>query len=515
MFNLVIAGPGAGKTTSLVKHIKETLADLSQTPYQFCAVITYTNAAAEEIRQRLQREMMIPSNVFIGTTHQFLIRFIIEPYAHLDNIPREKLYTDAVKLAKAMTNQYAQRATEKKIADSLAERGIIIYDKILEIADRLVDKPSVIKLLSERLKYIFIDEYQDTRLLQHQVFEKIYDQGNTNLRFIGDPLQSIYGFSYIQSQLKQEPKPASFSDAPILKLKNHQKCNLTYIKSNYRSSEEIVSLVNCFTQKIDLTQTAENNAVKSGIPIIFIENKTLPDIINAFDAIAEKHNLSEETDKLHKLLLAKEWKYFERINDSHQVDELDYGTHTINSQYQQVKQCVLAALGLKRKDIIEISSKETNFEKTLSWRLFCLQMLSNIKTTPIENVKGHIRQEFISKYKKPLPHADNSDENNTSIKSTVEKLCRSAKPKTSNSFYSSVHSAKGLEATCVLVYTNTNNQLEKWLDYDNVDNNDDNFRLGYVAFSRARKLLCVSCKEKPKVATLGKMRAMGFSFEKL
>jgi len=514
MFDLVIAGPGAGKTTSLVKKVKEILGDLSENPYQFGAVITYTNAAAEEIRQRLQRDMTIPSNVFIGTTHQFLIRFIVQPYGHLANLPQEKLYIDAVKMTTQMNNVFKQMATEKKIAESLSQRGIIIYDKILEIADRLVSQPKVCKLISERIKYLFIDEYQDAQLLQHQVFEKIYEQGNTNLYCIGDPLQSIYGFSYANSQLlTKPPKPESFGDAPIQRFKSHANCNLNYIRDNHRSSCDIVALINLYTFKVDLAQTSVNGDVNVDAPIIFINCNTLSDIADNFNRLVEEYEATVEDGKLHKLFLAKDWKHFDGLSDSHEVSELDYGSHTINNQFQEMKQCVLGALGLLRKDIIEFSSKQTHFEKRLSWRLFCLQTLSEIKANQIDDVKTYIQQEFEKKYQKPIPHAHNADEKNTSIKSTAEKLCRSAKQKTSDSFYSSVHSAKGLEATCVLVYTNTANQLEKWLDFENVDNDDDGFRLGYVAFSRARKILCIACRETPKASTIEKMERLNFHFK--
>lgn len=509
MFNLVIAGPGAGKTTSLVENVKRVLGDLCENPYKYCAVITYTNAAAEEIRLRLQKEINITSNIFIGTTHQFLIRFIVEPYAHLDNIPKEKMYIDAVKMVNSMANQYAQRATEKNIADSLAQRGIIIYDKILEIAERLINKPKVCGLVSQRLKYVFIDEYQDTRLLQHQIFEKIYQQGKTNLYYIGDPLQSIFQFSYNTSQLKKEPKPKSFKDCPILLLKNHPNRILNYIYDNHRSSCEIVDLLKYFTCKIDLEQTSRNANVNADIPVFFLSQNSLADIATEFNNLIQEYEVSKEEGKIYKLFLAKDWKHFTGIDSTHEIDELDYGNHKINNQYQEIKHCVLGALGMKKKDIIESSSKQTYFEKRLSWRLFCLQTLQEIKDNQIDDVKSHIQQSFIQKYRKPLPHNDRADEKNTSIKNTAEKLTRSAKEKMSDSFYSSVHLAKGLEATCVLVYTHTANQLEKWLDYEKVDNNDDGYRLGYVAFSRARKVLCVACREKPNDSTLEKMENLG------
>lgn len=90
---IIIAGPGAGKTYDLKNEVINCLPNLDRN--RFCAVITYTNAATEELRQRISMDTPIPSNVFIGTIHSFLIRFIIEPFGHLVGIvPLKKNYID-------------------------------------------------------------------------------------------------------------------------------------------------------------------------------------------------------------------------------------------------------------------------------------------------------------------------------------------------------------------------------------------------------------------------------------
>ena len=75
---LVIAGPGAGKTHYIIEKVIEKLPMLAA--HRFLAVITYTNAATCEIYERLSKKMDIPSNVFIGTIHSFLVRFILKPF---------------------------------------------------------------------------------------------------------------------------------------------------------------------------------------------------------------------------------------------------------------------------------------------------------------------------------------------------------------------------------------------------------------------------------------------------
>lgn len=78
---LVIAGPGAGKTHNMVQRVLESIENLH--PARYCVVITYTNAATDEIKTRLANQIKIPENVFIGTIHSFLNKFFIIPYASI------------------------------------------------------------------------------------------------------------------------------------------------------------------------------------------------------------------------------------------------------------------------------------------------------------------------------------------------------------------------------------------------------------------------------------------------
>jgi DNA helicase-2/ATP-dependent DNA helicase PcrA len=64
---LVIAGPGAGKTYSMVDEVMKVLPNLDNN--RFCVVITYTNAATDKIRNKMQKKIKIPENVFIGTIY--------------------------------------------------------------------------------------------------------------------------------------------------------------------------------------------------------------------------------------------------------------------------------------------------------------------------------------------------------------------------------------------------------------------------------------------------------------
>jgi DNA helicase II / ATP-dependent DNA helicase PcrA len=77
---------------------------------------------------------------------------------------------------------------------------------------------------------------------------------------------------------------------------------------------------------------------------------------------------------------------------------------------------------------------------------------------------------------------------------------------------SSIHRAKGLEATAVLVVAKTRNELMKWLVKGKAargTDKADTCRLGFVAFSRARELLCIAALESLDDASLAELQYLG------
>jgi len=122
---LVLSGPGSGKTTGMIDEIIEKIVSLK--PCQYMAVITYTNAATENIKEQLDKKIPIPHNLFIGTIHSFLNRFIVIPYAPLLNVcPSDMCYIDEI----AVNDTRLRNLVNKQARD----KGIITYDQIEWIA---------------------------------------------------------------------------------------------------------------------------------------------------------------------------------------------------------------------------------------------------------------------------------------------------------------------------------------------------------------------------------------------
>jgi len=502
---LVIAGPGGGKTHNMVGEILNSIETLS--PTRHCAVITYTNAATENIKARIENKIAIPQNIFIGTTHSFLIKFIFEPFAHLFDITTvDKHYIDAVKLSYSAKNTFAKKNGEITLASNLLLNGIVTYDKILEQSFELLKNEAVLKAVSNRLQYVFIDEYQDSRVYQHKIIQKIVEQGRTKLYCIGDPLQSIFRFTYTQSQLRKEPKPNSFQETPLLELCKEKKDETVFITENFRSSTPIVTLINKFIVKFNSSFQQEAKGVNSEInyPVVFVKENEIKKIIEEYNSCKQHFEITNEDEKITKnLFLSDEWSLFESIASETNLNRLVKDNSKPSSQLGEVMQLATAMIGLKKREIISITTDE------LTYRKFSLKVFKTIRQRVFNDdthCENSIRKMFQDEFKVELDKETKGKVHTTRATENIKTINSN---KTTTDFYSTIHTAKGLEATSVLVCAKTQNQLLKWLAADKIITDDDDFRLGYVAFSRARKFLAIACLQPVDLETINIIKSLG------
>lgn len=488
---LIIAGPGAGKTHNMINLIVDTLpkTNLCRT----IAVITYTNEAAKEIRERLTRTTKIGRNIFIGTIHSFLIRYFIEPYGHLIGfVPDSATYIDGAKLPYQAKNQFAQKNMEIKRANQLAELGLITYDKVLEISYQIVCNERICKAIAYRIEYLFIDEYQDARIYQHKILQQLFQTGKIKIATVGDPMQSIYSFTYIQSQLKNEPKPDSYDKMPIIDLKNKSNnednisCN--FFEKNHRSRPNIVNFLNIFNVEINQEYVREDN----GVPVHFIKRDSIEKIIAEFFSIQKHYNICKEKDiRIANLILSKHWKTHDLLPTEYRISKISSTDISSEGLLKEMLRCIYGILNLTPKDI----TNKYNVS-SLEIRKFAFSIIRIIKNQEFESdshLENYIRKVFEKRFNIPL---ETSLKGSVDVANSIKKIRqRFGEKEINDNYFSSIHTSKGLEATSVLVLAETNNSLTKWLECKKGTTSGltDEHRLGFVAFSRARDLLCISC----------------------
>ncbi len=268
---LVLSGAGTGKTKVLTTRLAYLLANHKANPWE-CLVVTFTNRAAREMRERVENLIGDAVNsVWLGTFHSIcvkilrnhaelvglssnftilseddqkrLLKQIMEansidvqkypPQAVLDKISRWKdkgLTTDKI------SSDYKENTTTeiyKLYQARLLELNCVDFgDIILHTLKILMEHTNILERYQNRFKYIMVDEYQDTNVSQYLLI-RLLSQKYRNLCCVGDDDQSIYSWrgAEIENILRFSK---DFADAKIIRLER-----------NYRSTANILSAASC------------------------------------------------------------------------------------------------------------------------------------------------------------------------------------------------------------------------------------------------------------------------------
>lgn len=271
---LILAGAGSGKTRVLTHRIAYLMEEKHVSPYNIMA-ITFTNKAAAEMRNRVNKIVGFGAEqVWVSTFHSACVRILRRyidrigystDFTIYDTDDQKRLMKNVIKDLNLDSKIYKENGMLNKISDfknklmttgdvsSMAKRDFRmlnvskIYDNYQEALknnnaldfDDLIMKtvqlftkcPEVLESYQDRLRYIMVDEYQDTNAAQF-AFVKLLAQKHQNLCVVGDDDQSIYKFrgADITNILQFEKY---FPNARVIKL-----------EQNYRSTKNILEAAN-------------------------------------------------------------------------------------------------------------------------------------------------------------------------------------------------------------------------------------------------------------------------------
>jgi len=294
---IVLAGPGSGKTR-VVTHRIAALIHQGVYPSRIVA-LTFTNKAAEEMKTRLQT--LAPNcYVRIGTFHSFCA-YLLRRYIDMVGLaPNFTIYdseyslnlikgiTDSISLPSGITPQKIADAVSKaknqliraddyiasyhSLLGKVVEEVYPLYQKellranavdfddlLLHTAVLLKENPELRSGLDNRYRYVLVDEYQDTNLVQYFIAKALCID-HQNLAVTGDPDQSIYGWrgADIRNILDFEK---DYPDATVIRL-----------EQNYRSTPQILDVADVLiqnnTQRKDKRLTTDN---PSGKPVRLVQ----------------------------------------------------------------------------------------------------------------------------------------------------------------------------------------------------------------------------------------------------
>ena len=238
----VIAGPGTGKTKTLVEHIAYLVDALGVKSGEITAV-TFTNQAAAEMRTRLEQRLggkRAVSGITIGTFHAICRKLL----GDVRLISQTEALTQAEQVLRAAGRKGSPRAllqsvSRVKCGSSLEEAQLDqdLYDAYrdrlralgaLDFDDLLSEGLKVDTAGQRRFTHLLVDEFQDVSQIQYELV-RAWSRNGKSLFVIGDPDQSIYGFRGATGQCFQQ----LLTDCP--------ETRVIHLTENYRSSPEILT----------------------------------------------------------------------------------------------------------------------------------------------------------------------------------------------------------------------------------------------------------------------------------
>ncbi|NEQ69255.1 MAG: UvrD-helicase domain-containing protein [Symploca sp. SIO2D2] len=276
---LVIAGPGSGKTRVLTERIRRLLTT-SQGHFRILA-LTFTNKAANEMRERLIEFPDIHQRAFIGTLHSFCLEVLanrgksvgIEGRPNLleSNQDRRQILLQAVmddpklqfelyatgdaksqrkKLSEWFNTierfkkdlyppeaikKYTERRVYEAYNQALCSSNTVDFDDLLLLTYQLfTERPKIADFYRRQYRYICLDEAQDLNEAQYQVICALCGSEYRNVMMVGDPNQAIFGWN------GADPKYLEWFEQDF-------QAKRIEMRENFRSSQAVVRTA----QKLD------------------------------------------------------------------------------------------------------------------------------------------------------------------------------------------------------------------------------------------------------------------------
>jgi DNA helicase-2/ATP-dependent DNA helicase PcrA len=293
---LIIAGPGSGKTFTLVERIVHLIKQKGVSP-ESVFVVTFTDKAARELTTRISNrlgELDIKFNLnemYLGTFHSICLRLLedhreftrlkrnfslmdefdqqyflyqrMKEFRELENVelvigaPKTGRWAQSENLMKAV-NKVAEEALEiealtkaphpevralaacrTKYQELIAENNALDFSGIQYEALQLLEKnPAVLEKVQSRITYFMVDEYQDTNTIQEGILRLLMGT-RQNLCVVGDDDQGLYRFRGATIR--------NILEFPDLFPKG--KCKQIRLSVNYRSHPGIITFYNEWMQR--------------------------------------------------------------------------------------------------------------------------------------------------------------------------------------------------------------------------------------------------------------------------
>ncbi|HON55711.1 MAG TPA: UvrD-helicase domain-containing protein, partial [bacterium] len=402
---LIFAGAGSGKTRVITYRIYNLIKNHNIYPSSILAV-TFTNKAANEMKERVEELLEHNTNCQISTFHSFglrLLRYyskelnISSDFVIYDEADQEQLIKKVLKNMNIDHQKYKPSSYQNKInryKDNMYSMEYIknnddllslpleleVYEEYerlkkinnaLDFADLIIKSIELLKLNNEtslkikkRYEYIMVDEFQDTNAAQYELLKLLSSEHN-NICVVGDDDQSIY----------------SWRGAIMMNILNFEKdypnTKVIKLEQNYRSTQKILELSNTIIK---------NNRLRADKTLYTERKFGVPPIIKMLvDDYAEAQYV---VDKIKELIKTGKYKYkdfaiFVRTNNQTRLFEEKL-------RYANIPYIVIGAVSFysrkEIKDVIAYLKFIVNPSDSVSLERIINTPKRNIGDTTIEKI---------------------------------------------------------------------------------------------------------------------------------
>lgn len=552
----VTAGPGAGKTYWLVQHIKNVLKNSQRLHSAAkIACITYTNVAVEEIQKRLGSDCdrvevsTIHSFLYANVVKPYIHLLTddngncIVNYqqidGHVEHVPsvgrvmqnRElcrvvkqnpalegslrgvlatlEWFFEGDKLVLEPRKDWARNICKNlPIEDFFIKykkmfwfEGIIHHGDVLYFSYNILKKHPVIgNFIVVKYPYIFLDEFQDTNPIQTQIIKWLGKQGSI-VGVIGDPAQSIYKF-----------QGASRNDFIDFHLDGQKEYLIRY---NRRSTGNIINLLNYIRGDEDIAQFCFRK--ERGNPVYLMEYESFKEVEPLFHELRKALSLNGDycilTRNNNGVASLKSQKEFSKNTAWENLYDADFYRAKLLEHILSAQEIAMEAryeTALLEIAMVFRTDKDGNLKEPFrdskitdkmlkrGYEVSFLEYLINNRVVNLEKTVldfyNDLNDEFFAQYDLKLSKASlNSGKFTKETKTLkVQELVDGLKLKEEkNATIRTIHKAKGAEFQSVLVVLENYDQLQYLLE-PNINDEEDETRINYVACSRAEDLLCIA-----------------------
>lgn len=535
---LVSACPGAGKTKLLIGMLEDNL--YHNEAFRWHIVLTHTNAAADEISGRIDNLNIDTERVWCGTIHSFLLEWVVKKYAGA--IPRlvdgfslipeykKNKIIQSIEVDKKLETRLHYNCDEKgnafvepycHLMDSKDKESLVIheynrikednryidFDDIINLGvDFLNKNPKICEHLSKLIGNIYLDESQDTSLIQLKALSYITRYNRVSVFIVGDNDQAIYQDLGISVKNKDILK----SELQLSELRHET------LSGCYRSHKSLVDYYKKYsTSQNDVISMREHDG---SAPIIKdISKDELPKRI--FNLISQYHSKYNGVDGI-AIIGPDKYYLMGLINDLYDISEC----FVYDFQYTNPLYCVRNTVFYELIKLVLLDVSVVNYQRRHSLarkiinsipelnHLNPLQLKRDLKE--FQSIKNNfilwLKELYVFlevKYHKSIKLETDYNICNTAASVAKLKAGMGAIKKMINKdknvvSVSTIHGSKGEEYDYVISIGYHDNVVPHQSSYDKGNDyaQDIANRLMYVAFSRAKDYMNIFIDDRKAVS---------------